>query len=181
MTDFTSQVYAKLWALLIADTDWAALVKPGNRIRFDQNDADPLKPNLQDGDVPQCVILPPGFNYPVFGTTHGYGMTDSVTASTNLAQMAWKERSVETFQIVLTHSDLRMGEASNLKHVTLKALRKGGARLGLSAVHSWGPVTGSTTIAARSVDATGNPVGTTRLVTTLQVPVTIDFNGQDEL
>lgn len=181
-TKYLKLVYDQIWTLLEAHGDWTTLVRPGNRIKL--NSVEPFKEMLADGDVPQCTIVggvAGQFNHEIFTLTPHYGLTNSVTSSTTLSSQSWKERHTEPFTITLTHRDLRIEDAAQLKYETIKALRKGGLRLALSYVHSWGPIVGQTAIGAQTLDAGGNPIGTKRLVTTLNFPVTIWINGQDEL
>jgi len=51
-----SQVYDWLWDLLEANTSFATLVKPGNRIRFDGTAANPVKEITSDADYPEVMI-----------------------------------------------------------------------------------------------------------------------------
>lgn len=51
-----TQVYEALWALLEAHSDFAALVKPGNRIKFSEKPRE--KPQLREADVPEVRIVP---------------------------------------------------------------------------------------------------------------------------
>jgi len=51
-----SQVYDWLWDLLAANADFAALVQPGNRIRFDGTAANPVKEITSTADYPEVMI-----------------------------------------------------------------------------------------------------------------------------
>jgi len=53
-------VIEQLWDLIEANTYLADHIKPGNRIKMSGRKQIPEKSNLQDGDLPQLVIVPTG-------------------------------------------------------------------------------------------------------------------------
>lgn len=182
-TDYVDGVLTQLWALLEAHTGFTEAVKAGNRIKLNNDQTDPFKQQLQNADLPQVSIIPGlgSFTHEVFTVTPHYGLTYTVTNDTTLSANSWKERHTEPFTITIVHEDLRSDQASALRWEIIKALRKGGAKLGLAYVHSWGPVSGDMKFVADTVDESGNPRGTKRITTTLNVPVTMWIDGQNQL
>lgn len=53
-----SQVYNAIWDMLEAHQGFADLVKVANRIKFADNNPDPWKREIQDGDLPEVAIYP---------------------------------------------------------------------------------------------------------------------------
>jgi len=51
-----TQVYDALWALLEADENWTALVKPANRIKFSGPNPSPRKDEALSSDFPEVRI-----------------------------------------------------------------------------------------------------------------------------
>lgn len=60
VTDPCTQVYNKLWSVLEANSEFTDLVKPGNRIKLIGTDEDPIKQEVQKGDLPEVAIFPIG-------------------------------------------------------------------------------------------------------------------------
>jgi hypothetical protein len=62
IVDVDSVIYSTLWAMLEGRATWAALVKPGNRIKVQSAvvGAQPKKTATQVADFPQAILLPIG-------------------------------------------------------------------------------------------------------------------------
>jgi hypothetical protein len=54
-------IYDALWSMALSSTQLEALVKPGNRVRYDDAARrDPMKQNIMVADVPELHLLPSG-------------------------------------------------------------------------------------------------------------------------
>lgn len=63
MTDTPfAAVYSSIWNLVDDSTVLSLGVRKGNRIRFDTNDRNPLKQNVQDADLPELMLISEGFS-----------------------------------------------------------------------------------------------------------------------
>lgn len=49
-------IHDAAWTAAVADTELATLVKPGNRIKFDERSS--TKTQIQDGDLPELILIP---------------------------------------------------------------------------------------------------------------------------
>lgn len=176
-TDYTSAIYARLWALLEAHATFASLVKPGNRIKLDGSAADPFKQSLNDGDLPQVVIGMGDAEDSLWTLTQQYAYSHLTPA----AQLSGVSREVMNFTITHVGVDLRIGKANPITHAILTALRKGGPRLGLAYVQTCGPAHYGHRITASQVNEYGDAAGTKRLVVTITVPVAVQFKTEDQL
>lgn len=114
-TEPYSQVYDRIWEILTTRTAWSALVKPGNRINFSGDDADPTKQQIAEGDLPQATLVQGGF------------IDGGFTSGTNrCAQFD------QTFELQLLARDLRIDLINQLKFQTQAALHNAGVHLGLT-------------------------------------------------
>ncbi len=52
-----TQVIRALWLIVEDVSDFGKLVKPGNRIRFDGSDRDPVKGDVSEADLPEVLIF----------------------------------------------------------------------------------------------------------------------------
>jgi len=66
-----TETYNAIWTALEASPEFAATVKPGNRIRFSEDSRPFVKGTLQDGDLPEVTVLPAGGVYSNFSSTSG--------------------------------------------------------------------------------------------------------------
>ena len=62
-------VYDALWRLALAG-GVDQLVSPGNRVRYDQADADPLKREVSSVDLPELILVPETLNANIHSTSH---------------------------------------------------------------------------------------------------------------
>lgn len=115
-TDPFTLVHGALWTALTTFDDWAALVRPGNRVRFDAGGTGPAKASmdsLQPGDFPEVVLLQGPFEWAPFTLN---------AAACGLTQ---------TYPLVLTARDYNIVPLNALKWQTLRALVKAGGHLGM--------------------------------------------------
>ncbi len=70
-TDPLSLVYNKLWDMLEAHAALVALVKVGNRIKYDTYRQSSMKDTLNDADLPEISIIPVGGNPHIRRTSGG--------------------------------------------------------------------------------------------------------------
>jgi hypothetical protein len=173
-TDHWTTIYDRYWTLLEGHAPWAAIFKPGSRIKLSGNVSDPIKPSIADADLPQATLFMGGD-----GADSMYTLTQNYAYTTSFvpASGRWIEDLTVAYVLVLITRDLRLGVMNPALAETLTALRKGGPRLGLESVHAWGPVTWQHKITAAEVDANDNPVGTKRMAYTLTIPTTLRFKG----
>jgi hypothetical protein len=174
-TDFAKLVYVQLWTLLEAHTGFTDRVKAGNRVKVTDGKLDPEKQLKQDADFPEAMLVHGGFTDGMLTGKTGY---QTFAAGATTSAQSWIEMHTDVFRAVITHQDLRMDINSALVAEFLTALRKGGARLGLTYVWSWGPVVGTNEIVS---DGEGPTKGTLRQVTRIEIPVTRRHHGEDLL
>ena len=97
-TDPFTQVYKSLWAILIANSTFALLVKSGNRIRFDGTSENPVKYEAQYADMDEVEIAPLDDTQYVHSSTHTLFTklweirvaSPSTRLDTYLHPLAWK-------------------------------------------------------------------------------------------
>jgi hypothetical protein len=89
-----SLVYSALWDLALASDRLLELVKPGNRLRFDQTTRDPFKDQIQDADMPELSLFPLG------------------TASMNLHSTSCSSQIKRAFAWMLATGDVRVSYRS---------------------------------------------------------------------
>lgn len=115
-------VYDALWNMALASEPLAELVKPRNRIRFDEeNNRDPIKQNVQAADLPELVLVPVG------------------SQAANLTASSCESSIVRRYSFIVSTGDMRLTEGllsvewalfcalANWKAV-LTALEHGGTR-----------------------------------------------------
>ena len=75
MADPFTQIHDKLWQMVDEHTTLDSLVKPGNRIKLDENA--PIKETLNRGDVPELILRPLGGspNGPLIVNSHQWELT----------------------------------------------------------------------------------------------------------
>ena len=100
--DFTvdpfTQVYKSLWAILEANSTFASLVKPGNRIKYDGTSENPEKFEAMYADMNEVEIYPMGREDEVVSSAHYHITkvyeirisTPSTRLDTKLHPLAWK-------------------------------------------------------------------------------------------
>jgi hypothetical protein len=122
------EIYTQIFDLLEADTDWAALVPQGNRIRYDDvtGDEDPERGQYTDADFDRAVLETAEFETNLYSDDETFGTLDHVTD--------WQEEHRYVYKLTLTSRLLSQQERSLLATTSMKAIRKGGPRLGLSYV-----------------------------------------------
>lgn len=110
-----TQCETALWAMLEGLNEFKALVKQGNRIKFnDDNEPDPGKTIAQDGDFPLCLIRPSGIESDLWETI------GSAVAGGGAVRIE------QDFMIRIVETDLRTHRKFNkLKWVLIKALVSG--------------------------------------------------------
>lgn len=65
-----SQVFDKFWDMLEAHPDTSAMIKPGNRIKLNEQDTrQPTKPFVQVADLPELVLVTEGGNVSLHNTS----------------------------------------------------------------------------------------------------------------
>ena len=118
-TDPWTQVLNRLWAILEANAAFAALVKPGNRIKFtDTANQNPIKENIQAGDLPEVTIEP-------------------TTAQDQWAYTSTSVGFTQVWSVKLATNDMRLvGAASPLRWIVVKTLFEAGDKIGLDFVVS---------------------------------------------
>jgi len=68
-------VYSKLWDLAFVESNaLSTLVRPGNRIRYDTNNRDPIKENVSDADLPELILTSGGSGPPRLHATSSGSM-----------------------------------------------------------------------------------------------------------
>ncbi len=87
-------VYDALWTMALASATISELVKPGNRVRFDEPDRrDPAKKTLQAADFPELWLVPSGSQA---ANLHANSCSASIT---------------RRYEFILHTGDLRMTES----------------------------------------------------------------------
>ena len=171
IADYESQLYATLWTLLEASSDFTAKVKFGNRIRYDGTNVMPEKNNKMDGDLPEVTIDHAGANYPAFSADPSYSYSDS----TDLSDVAWIEVDEVSYLLIIVMPDVRMAPSNQLTAIVRQALRKGGPQLGQTFVKSWRLQRDPDRLATEDKDGGGAK----RRVVILRLSVQMDFTGGD--
>jgi hypothetical protein len=118
-TDPWTQTLDRLWAILEANALFTSLVRPGNRVKLTgPGDGNPLKDNVQEGDLPELYIEP----------------------TVETAQFATSSKSVRlapSWSFHLATNDMRVSaRVGPVKWAILKALHDAGEHLGLDFVTS---------------------------------------------
>lgn len=178
-TDYSSTVYARLWALLEGHTPFTDSVAEGNRIKFTADEADPTKGTWNDADFPECTIFPPQISDTNWSQHRGYGQTRTYNVSTAPAVAMGMSY---TYPLVIVHRDWRWGVAGLLVHETLTAIRKGGPALGLNIDPgnlTVDPISVNTTLLGES--ETEKRGGIRRLVSTFQIKVNLQLRSSQLL
>lgn len=120
MRDPFTQIARTILRSLLADSAWAALVRPGNVIDMTSDTFEQFKSKLQPGDVPEVILLQGDFTLRPFGGN---------------SRIATLEQS---YGLITTHDSLRVAPVNALKYLTLVALTKVGPSLGLEGlVRGW--------------------------------------------
>ena len=112
-----TQVHDRIWAILEADPDFAAAVRPANRIKLTENDgANPFKENVQAGDLPECVVEP-------------------TTSTDEPAKTSMSASVTQAWSVKVATNDLRWHKAAGpMRWILLKAFAAAGDNLGLDFV-----------------------------------------------
>jgi len=138
-----------IWRALENDIEWCALVKLGNRVKYDNRD--PLKATLQDADMPEVRVEPqPG---------QAWKITSNPRQSL---------RGTIPFAIIITTGDMRPSPSIYaIAWATVRALVRAGITLGDETVINNSDIQGI----GMGLDADRARVGWTAVVN-----VTIGFN-----
>lgn len=155
--DPVTQAYTAIWTYLTNSTKWAALVKPQNRIRFDQTTPRIYKDALQRADFPQARLI--------LGSGEWNNLRSQ--AYSLLAQGYQLELLSGLDQIGLMHA--------NLVWQTTRALAKAPYTLGKDFVTEFTYQTNDT-----SLDPVDMLAGKTGWITTVQISVKMKFD-RDQL
>lgn len=106
-----TMVLNRLWALLEADADFCAAVQPGNRIKFTvDSQGNPIKENVQLGDLPEVIIEP-------------------TTGSDNLASTSGAGKAEITYRIMVATGDMRVLTANLMHWILWRIFDHAGDRL----------------------------------------------------
>lgn len=73
-------VYDTLWSMAFASAELSALVKPGNRVRYDRgalNKRDPLREQVSNADLPEIVLVSTSTAANLMETSHTTRLTRS--------------------------------------------------------------------------------------------------------
>lgn len=172
-TDHIGAVYDQLWTLLLANTWFTTAFKANNRIRLDTNNLMPFKKELMDADVPQFTLgigefSDSGFSGKKTFVVYGGGL---------VANQMWWEEIRQTYEMVIVHQGLKLDPVTAAIANIMQLLRGAGAKLGLSYVRDWGPVTSSQVVTATGTDPAGNPTGQMRFIQTIRIPIRMTFQG----
>ena len=74
-----SQVYDAVWKALQAHKPLMDLLRPGNRIRFDDTEPnDPEKENVREGDLPELMLSPAGIEGQPWATSSSSQLTQGL-------------------------------------------------------------------------------------------------------
>lgn len=113
-----TQTYGAIWDALEAHAELTALVKPGNRFKFDQLDPPQLKDSQIVNDTPALVLLPAGGSFSIFRTSSGGS-------------------AIQTFQLGIVSGDQRLQQQFfPLKWEVARALAIATRTLGLEFVRN---------------------------------------------
>lgn len=99
-----TQVYDRLWALLLAYSPFATAVLPGNRIKLSAG-TPVIKDQARDADLPEAMLHQTRFTFDAFATS----------TSTSFMQ---------SYRLALTHDNLRIDLCNSLKWHAITALSK---------------------------------------------------------
>lgn len=123
--DIETQIYTQIWSVLTADSVWAGIVDPGNRIRYDlvNGDQQPVKSSVADGDFPQATLRL------MSGSTGLWN--DDLTFETHSEDGPnfWKEKHQYGYRLYLVSDLLDIQSSDQLGAQSRKAIRSGGPRL----------------------------------------------------
>jgi len=170
-----STIYIHLWSLLESHRPFAALVPPGNRIKLTAGKLLPFKPQKQEADFPEALLLlGDDFHDSLFTLSERYDYY--LSSGFDSAADDWPEEIRQTYTLTLTHRDMRLDCCDALECQTLAALRNSGPRLGLPGVYAWGPVTGR-----RQYGLTSQSAGAQRMQTTFTIPIILRLSGRSLL
>ena len=75
MDDPFSIVFQALWDMIDASVPLSAMVKPGNKIRFNNNDWAPLKDSVMAADMPELILNSSGSSEAAQINSAGRGIT----------------------------------------------------------------------------------------------------------
>ncbi len=124
--DYESLVYARIWALLEADTIWAAAVEPRNREKFDElvGVEDPSATQRSDNEFPHASLRL------VAGNTNMFGSDVTFETFADAGPAQWTEQGTLLFVLTVISESLKLGESTSLGSQSRNALRRGGPRMG---------------------------------------------------
>ena len=90
MSDPYSDTLTGLWTLLMADSEFASYVKPGNKVRFDNpNDRQPLKSQLQAGDLPEVILMPAAGQITLGATSSSHRISKNWSLQITTGDQRW--------------------------------------------------------------------------------------------
>jgi len=166
-TNFILDVYSKLFALLEAHTPIASALKVGNEVREDQNKRYPRTLGAkQPADFPRAYLTVGDTSGTIAESTFSYE-----DVGFDPTQGGWEEQIIQSYELKIVHEACDLAKNSLFEAEALTALRKGGPRLSKSYVIGW------TYTARRQETAKGEASGVKRQITTIIIPVTMQFDG----
>jgi hypothetical protein len=178
--DISTLIYAAVWAIFNANSNFTNAFPPGNQIRYDQggtagNNAVLYPPKVveQTGDLPQIEMTLDG------GMFDSFPEKDKVLGMENAAWNQWiEENNTTRLKIVITGQDCRYTTSGTnttpgvdqLQAILLDCLRQSGPKLGLNYLLHWGPISWDRRITSA--------IGQTVVEDTYRFPITSRFGGQ---
>jgi hypothetical protein len=96
-TNPISQVYAGIWTMLEANSDFTSLVRAGNRIKYVDGNMAATKQTLSDNDTPQVAVMPLGLSPHLdkssstsyLGTLWSIELVSGTVKTETLSQLDW--------------------------------------------------------------------------------------------
>lgn len=170
-TNFIIDVYGSIMSLLEASSPVAAPLKPANEAREDQGRLAPrVLGAKKPADFPRVELRA--------GTTNGGWLATDQTFQTmdstfDPSQGGWLENITQNFEIKIIHEACDLTKNSIFELEVLTALRKGGPHFGHPYVIGW------TYTAQRQETNKGAAAGTLRQITTITIPVQMQFEGSE--
>lgn len=169
--DHETQVYTKIWDLLLARQKFASLVPVGNRIRYDNVEGlGPVeKENYTDADLYEAILF----------TQSGEDsmLTEDATFETysTAGPSQWTERLKFVFVLLLTSPWMSVAKIDRLVAEARTALRRAKTKMGLSFVTdvkvSW------KTEREVKANSDGTPEATARWTSAVEISVDCETEG----
>jgi hypothetical protein len=146
--DLEMQTYAAIRSILENDAAWSGAVDPANRIwhNGEPTPTSPEKASVADGDFPQSELRVRA------GSSQLYESEVTLGTYAPGNPCNYLERGTLIFRLILFSQLLGQTEQSNLRNLTINALRKAGPRLGLNFISAMKTIWETTQVVERTPD-----------------------------